>query len=335
MNQDIMVSVLVFSYNHSKHIKRCLDSIINQDTNFEFEVLVHDDCSTDGTTEILKKYEKEHLGKIWVMYETDNQWSKGTNIFELLNVHVKGKYVAMCDGDDFWLSRHKLQKQFICMESRPNASMCVHNTLIHDLLGKSRDYCFNYWKKNKVLTEEDVFFGWNIHLSSYFIRVPFQKRYFEFSDFWFGDYIMLTYCFAKGQILYLPDVMSVYNSNNVSGFTYNNTVDLDTTKSKEGERIKYLLKFDKFTKGHFHEIVCARISSIKLYLFMLEVINKNTEQGKNDIIRILKKWGICIKYICCMLRYRGVIFWFKILRNRCSQKFIVNFDRLINKVRRH
>ena len=98
---------------------QCLDGFMMQQTNFAFEVLIHDDASTDGTTEIIKEYEAKYPEIIKPIYEEENQWVKGRRGSAVFNFpRAKGKYIAMCEGDDYWTDPLKLQKQVDFLESK-------------------------------------------------------------------------------------------------------------------------------------------------------------------------------------------------------------------------
>ncbi len=124
-NQEIMVTVQCLTYNHAAYIRQCLDGFLMQKTTFKFEVLVHDDASTDGTTEILKEYVSKYPDIIKPIVETENQYGKigFSGIFALMNQRSKGKYIAFCEGDDYWIDPLKLQKQVDFLESHPDYGM--------------------------------------------------------------------------------------------------------------------------------------------------------------------------------------------------------------------
>jgi len=121
MNDKPLVTVVCATYNQSSYIRDALDGFLKQKTEFPVEVLVHDDASTDGTQEILLSYERE-FPNVKVFYENKNQYDNRPNggYFQgLLERHARGKYIAQCEGDDFWTDTHKLQHQFDYMESHP------------------------------------------------------------------------------------------------------------------------------------------------------------------------------------------------------------------------
>lgn len=127
MNEDIMVSIVCATYNHVNYIRQCLDSFLMQKTNFAYEILIHDDASTDGTTDIIEEYEKEYPNIIKPIYQTENQYSKGISPTMIYNLpRAKGKYIAMCEGDDYWTDPLKLQKQVDFLENHLEYSVCGH-----------------------------------------------------------------------------------------------------------------------------------------------------------------------------------------------------------------
>ena len=104
-NNQIVVSIQCLTYNHAPYIRQCLDGFVMQKTNFRFEAIIHDDASTDGTQEIIREYEKKYPDIIKPIYQKENQYSKGIPgyITNIISSKCKGKYFALCEGDDFWI----------------------------------------------------------------------------------------------------------------------------------------------------------------------------------------------------------------------------------------
>ena len=131
-----LLTVCVTTYNQALYIQQTMDSILAQDTDYDIEILVHDDCSIDGTTEILKEYETSYPNKVKVFYEKENQWGKnkykGGYNRGLLVPNARGKYIAICEGDDYWIDAHKLQKQVGYLESHEDVSFCCHAAAVLD-----------------------------------------------------------------------------------------------------------------------------------------------------------------------------------------------------------
>ena len=117
MDNEIKVSIYCLSYNHAQYLAQTIEGIVNQKTNFNFELLIHDDATTDGSNQIILNYQKKYPNIIKPIIQKENQYSKGINISkEILFPLFKGKYVAICEGDDYWTNENKLLRQFDFLE---------------------------------------------------------------------------------------------------------------------------------------------------------------------------------------------------------------------------
>lgn len=132
---NIIVSICCITYNHAPFIRKALDGFLMQEppTGVSanepwYEILIHDDASTDGTTEIIKEYAAKYPDLIFPLYEEENQYSQGKeNVIDMYNYgRACGKYIAYCEGDDYWTDVHKLQKQVDFMEAHTDYSVCFH-----------------------------------------------------------------------------------------------------------------------------------------------------------------------------------------------------------------
>lgn len=131
---EIMVTIRCITFNHAQYIRPCLDGFLMQKTNFKYEILIHDDASTDGTKEIIEEYANKYPDIFIPLYETENQYSKYGHLMvvrKLMDTKIHGKYTALCEGDDYWTDENKLQKQVDFLESHPQHSMCFHQTMRH------------------------------------------------------------------------------------------------------------------------------------------------------------------------------------------------------------
>ncbi len=129
-SQDIIVSVLVLTYNHKNYISKALEGILAQVTNFDVEILVGDDASTDGTSDVVRQYAQRNPQKIFPFIRVHNQGAT-KNLRDLLE-RARGIYINGCEGDDYWTDPHKLQKQVDYMVQHPQCSGCVHAFTIVD-----------------------------------------------------------------------------------------------------------------------------------------------------------------------------------------------------------
>ncbi len=121
-----LVSICCVTYNHSFIIRKCLDGFLMQETTFPVEILVHDDASTDGTDDIVREYADKYPEKIFPLFEEQNQYSQGVLVDFFNYNRARGKYIAYCEGDDYWTDPLKLQKQVDFMEANPGYSVCWH-----------------------------------------------------------------------------------------------------------------------------------------------------------------------------------------------------------------
>jgi glycosyltransferase involved in cell wall biosynthesis len=123
-----MVSISCVTYNHEPYIRDAIEGFLMQKTTFPVQILIHDDASTDGTTEIIKTYEEKYPCLIKCFYQTENTYKKPNylNFRKSFYSARKGKYIAICEGDDFWTDPLKLQKQVTFMEQNADVSLCGH-----------------------------------------------------------------------------------------------------------------------------------------------------------------------------------------------------------------
>jgi|GEM_PF-2948462 len=267
--QEVKVTVICIIYNQEQYLQKCLDGLAEQKTNFPFEVILHDDASTDGSVEIINKYCEKYKGIFVPILQKTNQYSKKIPFFNNLLNKAKGEYIALCEGDDYWCDPYKLQKQYDFMEAHSECSICVHNTLIHDLNDIIPDV--NFMKDEGCgewgyLNEKQIFNYWIVHYSSYFIRNNYDIIPDEWSDFfWARDYVMLTVAYAHGKIGVLNHVMSVYNSNNPEGLTAVNARSSDSMKKIYDRAIylkDYLMRFPDISDAA-KKAIHSRINAIE------------------------------------------------------------------------
>lgn len=137
---DILVVIHCLVYNHEPYLRDCLEGFISQQTTFRFVAIVHDDYSTDGSASIIREYESKSPDIIKPIYETENQWSKHDdtlgNIMNEAILSTGAKYIAMCEGDDYWTDPYKLQKQVDILEAEDSLMACCTNCSVVDMEGK-------------------------------------------------------------------------------------------------------------------------------------------------------------------------------------------------------
>ena len=269
------VAVICLVYNHEKFLRDCLEGFVNQHINFDYKVIVHDDFSTDGSRNLIREYEERYPDLIVPLYEEENQYSQGKNIIQdIILPLLDCKYIAICEGDDYWCNNNKILMQYDYMEKHKEVSLCTHNTRRHDLRGINQDFCFNKWVKEKKLSEREIFEGWYVHTSSYFFRNNAIIRPKEFSGYWFGDYVLLLNAYKSGDVAFLPEIMSVYNDNNTEGMGYRKCKGcFEDSIKNELLRIDFLREYNDFTKQNFNKIIKRKIFKVKLALLKACLIN--------------------------------------------------------------
>jgi len=150
------VSVVVITYNQENLIEKALQSILSQKTNFDFEIIINDDASTDTTSNIIKEFELKYPKMLKPIYQKQNQYSKNINPwFDITFPLIKSKYIAVCEGDDYWTDENKLQQQFDFLESNLEYSCVFHDSIIVD---ENNNYIsdFNQYKPQNPIPEKDI-----------------------------------------------------------------------------------------------------------------------------------------------------------------------------------
>ena len=209
-----VVSVKCITYNHEKYIAQALDGFLMQKTIFPFEVIVHDDASTDKTADIIREYEAKFPKIIKPIYETENQYSKHDgSLSKIVNEACKGKYIAFCEGDDYWIDENKLQTQVDFLEKHHAYGMCYT---------KARCYFNNSMKFGKRIGKnyhsyESIFIYGNCIptltvcirtevLNKYNIEVPFKDRI----EWVIGDLPQWLWILKNSKIKFIRKVTGVY-----------------------------------------------------------------------------------------------------------------------------
>lgn len=251
-----LVSICCVTYNHEKFIKQCLEGFVMQQTNFSFEILVHEDASTDNTAKVIKECENKYPHLFKCIYQTENQFLKENTLHTLLFPLARGKYIAMCEGDDYWTDPLKLQKQVDFLEANDDCAITYHS--VNQL---TDDGVFHY-SNLKSSDTEATYTVVDLALFNFIhtVSVVFRKGLIPALPEWFdktaiGDYPLHMLNAKHGLIKFFPEVMAVYrlHSNSVwSGkskiYQYSNiikTIDYLLIEFEEKEVIANL-NFQKF-----------------------------------------------------------------------------------------
>ena len=236
MQERPLVSISCLTYNHAPYLRQCLDGFVMQKSDFKFEVLIHDDASTDGTIEIIQEYENKYPDIFKPIYEKENQWKKGRRGTIEFNIpRATGKYIAHCEGDDYWTDPYKLQKQVDFMETHDEYVACFHNVRVFN--GKSYSL-FNSINENHTPSTSDII------SRHWFIATPslFYRNIIKTFPCWTKgiinvDYLLELLLAREGMFYYMDDIMAVYRQEGQGV-----SVTLNAHKTDLYDKLIYLLK---------------------------------------------------------------------------------------------
>jgi glycosyltransferase involved in cell wall biosynthesis len=212
VEHNIKVSISCITYNQVDYIRSCLDGFLMQKVNFKYEIVINDDASTDGTREVIEEYAQKHPDIIVPVLQTENQVSKGLRgmMIRFTFPLCKGKYIAFCEGDDYWTDPYKLQKQVDFLDANENYGMVFSDI---DFYSEKLDKYTRAVFKNKVLPLYYTFKEVLIHKP--YVAPPtwvFRREYIpsELHDYSDGSYTMILDILAVTKAYYLEEVTAVY-----------------------------------------------------------------------------------------------------------------------------
>lgn len=257
-----LVSICTLTYNQKEYVAQMLDSMLSQKTDFDFEILIHDDASTDGTADIIKDYAKQHPDIIKPLFEEENQFSKSDikNISGIYNFpRAAGRYIAMCEGDDYWTDDRKLAVQVGYMESHPDCTLCFHSA--HRInMGVSGDKLMRPYNNTRIVSPEEIIDKTSGYpTASLLMRADLMKA---LPDFYMkapiGDIPMQLTMAAGGYGFYIDKPMCAYryfapgswSKDMFSGSDY-----VDKQNLYLSQMLKMYDSFNEFTKHRFNSAV--------------------------------------------------------------------------------
>lgn len=267
MSQNMMVSVICNTYNHGPYVRDALEGFVMQQTSFPFEVLVHDDASTDNTADIIREYEAKYPEIIKPIYQTENQYSQKVRIDRTFQIpRITGKYVAVCEGDDYWTDPMKLQKQVDFLESHPDYSLCACSTVWLDMTtGKS--ISLSRTETDRDIPAEELILekrGRIFQYATLLIRADlFIHRPEWMREFRVGDLPLMLHAVANGKVRMLADAMVVYRYRSSGSWTARIAQDVSYKTAMMESMIRGLTAFDQATDHRFSASITKRILSQK------------------------------------------------------------------------
>lgn len=297
-----LVSIICNTYNHKDYIKKCLDSFLNQSVNFNVEILVHDDASTDGTSDIVREYTKKYSNIIFSIIQKENQYSKGVKIgIKYQYPRARGKYIAFCEGDDMWIDTYKLIQEVNILENNQDVFAVVHDVVNFDC--KRNKIAKHLYKKHKngYLSFKDICDGLAYQSSSLLYRKNLEidngipKDLYVFNHL--GDFPKSVNLFLHGNMYFINKKMSLYR--------YKSNPESFTSSCNGGMYENFVLFFEnlkKYVSEEKLEYVKFKISELKI---LRKYYTNKFEEIFNDpeIKSVYKKLNFGLRFKIFMHHY--------------------------------
>lgn len=262
-NEELLVTIYCLTYNHKNYIREAFESFLSQNVKFRLQVFVYDDASTDGTSEIVKEYAEKYPEIFDVYISPINTYKlpeRNKLMDDLERKYIKGKYVAFCEGDDYWIDDNKLQLQVDFLEKNPECSMTAHGAIIDDYnIGEK--YKKEVYHGNRYLLPQEIIMqpNGNLPTASLVMR---REAFFKDKDFPncdVGDISSQLFALCKGKIYYFDCIMSVYRHMHEGSWTNNYNKNLLMSATHNINFVVFLSKYNEFTKKVYHEYIYIKM----------------------------------------------------------------------------
>lgn len=257
---NVHLTICCFTYNHENYIKNTLDSFLSQETKYSYEILIHDDASTDNTQAIIRDYLDKYPDKIKAVLQEVNQYSQGISPELLLLKKAQGKYISLCEGDDCFINDHKIEMQLDYLESNPDCTFCFTNAIIENQVNMEQRQFIPYSEADKQFYQpgnKKVTLD-NCHEMSFIFTASFvfpianiqkmPQSYLEYCPT--GDLKLRLYCVSLGYGYFIDEATTLYREN-VPGSMMSKWRKEDTNSKKAIARQKLIIKMinnvDEFT----------------------------------------------------------------------------------------
>ncbi|MDP4201301.1 MAG: glycosyltransferase [Bacteroidota bacterium] len=214
-NDNPLVSIDIITYNHEKYISDAIEGVLQQNVNFEYEIVICDDCSTDNTRNILIDYQQRYPSLITLRLNKSNQGLK-VNYFEN-KIACRGKYIAICEGDDYWTDPLKLQKQVDFMEQHPEYSMVFTNAMeVFDYQTWTKEPSLFCSLENRDYTGIELLLKWTVPTATVLFRnnIPYPFKHMD--QFMFYDIPLFLRLCEYGKIRGINETTAIYRRHDTS-----------------------------------------------------------------------------------------------------------------------
>lgn len=286
IGKEILVSIDCITYNHEKYIAQAIEGFLMQKTTFAYEILIHDDASTDKTPEIIREYEKKYPALIKVIYQSENQYSQGIRVDQFNLKRAEGKYAAICEGDDYWTDPDKLQKQVDYMQSHPECSACIHAASRVSGTTDKAISSLRVRRGNGNLSIEDVIEGGGNYFATNSMLYSREKvstlpNFYDTAGVM--DYPLAIYLAMQGTIHYMDEIMSVYRVSVENSWTDKEFSNTARKKQHYDNIAKSLDEVNQLTRFKYNKSIERAKTRNQFYLLMeqrefLKAINGGYQQ---------------------------------------------------------
>jgi glycosyltransferase involved in cell wall biosynthesis len=270
-DDEALVSVIIITYNHERFIEECIDSVLMQETDFPFEILISEDCSTDLTHDIVRDYQQQFPNTIRLLLSEVN---RNDNEVTARAVRVAaGKYVVVMDGDDYWTSPRKLAKQVQYLEAHPECSLCYHNVEVvyddghfptHLFYDRPRVSIFQHNPPSPITTLGDLVEGNFLATCSVMYRRSSILSFPDwFIDFPYSDWPMHVFSAMHGNLGYIDEPLGVYRIHQDGIWSAELKQRYGMSLQKTREMITVLEQFDTFLEHRFRDRIDGRIIRLR------------------------------------------------------------------------
>lgn len=295
---EIKVSISCTVYNHEKFLVKTLEGFLKQKTNFAFEVLIHDDASTDGSVKIIKEYAEKYPNIIKPYYQKENQYSKKNGIIGKIQIErALGKYIAICEGDDYWIDPNKLQIQVDYLDAHDECTFCCHSGIFVDESGNRLPGLFREFSENCIVPTNQVIRRWLCPTAS----IVYRKATKQTSDFPplvtapCGDYPLAVNMALHGTVYYIDRPMCAYrkNSGSVSAAWDRKK---EVRHSVNSHFIEMIDEIDTYSHYQYHDDFLVMRNARELINLLIERKYVEALKPKYNVVRKLKAKD-CIYFV--------------------------------------
>ena len=267
-----LVSICCETYNHEKYIRDAIDGFLMQKTDFAYEIIIHDDASTDQTADIIRSYADNNPNIIPIL-QAENQHSKGVRILStFVYPIVRGKYIALCEGDDYWTDPGKLQKQIDYMEEHPECTLCVHASSDISESGEFIKKRCRYKSSRMIPADEIIFQGGGFCSFASIVyprRLAFSRPLY-FAQSPVGDVPLFIFLATQGQTYYFHDDMSCYRTGVPGSWTLRiGDGPLEVRLRFQESMANFYKSFDELSEYKYHRIAMFMLKKYQIHAFRI------------------------------------------------------------------